>query len=155
MDCDVTLSAPEWTRLRNIRERIRRESEKEDENEMTLLHEQSELDRKQRAEREDLFSRLLRVKAKRIRLKKQLRLASGRVDAAVAAEIEALETEDVEEEATAPPSPLPLVESSVEMSSGSSLWEMPPLDWSAISDASFPWELPEMVSTGVDNSSDS
>ena len=93
-DCDVTLSAPKWTRLQDLRERLRKEAEEADEEEVKLLHEQSELQRKyalarrqEEREQQDILRRLFEQKAKRIRLGKQLRLASDRTDAAVAKEI--------------------------------------------------------------------
>jgi len=82
--CDVRLTAPEWTKFRNMRDQLRAELENADDEEVEILQEQRRLDR----QRQDLLDRLISHKAKTRRLKKQLRLASDRTDKALAREIE-------------------------------------------------------------------
>ena len=82
--CDVKLTAPEWTKFRDIRDRLRAELEDADEEEIKIIQEQRRLDR----QRQEVTDRLINHKAKMIRLKKQLRLAADRTDRALAKEIE-------------------------------------------------------------------
>jgi hypothetical protein len=127
--CDVKLSAPEWTKFRDTRERLRKEIEDADEDEIKLLMEQQEILRKLSAH-----------KAKKIRLKKQLRLAENRTESAVAKELEDLEAaEAVEEEFL----PLESESGGVELSEEagpSDIWNLTPSDWIGLCDPSFPLE---------------
>jgi hypothetical protein len=84
----VKLSVPEWERFRDTRERLSRELEAADEEELSLLMAQ-----------QDLLRKLSQHKAKKIRLRKQLRLAENRTETAVTRELDELEmAEAVEEE---------------------------------------------------------
>ena len=79
--CDVTLSRPEWKRLRDSREDFKKKLERAEEKEAELLQQ------------------LLTHKARTIRLRKQLRLAKSRTDNAIAQELDNLEiVEELEEE---------------------------------------------------------
>ena len=86
--CDIKLSAPEWTKFRDTRERLRKEIDNADEEEIKLLIQQQEI-----------LKKISAHKAKKLRLRKQLRLAENRTKSAVAKELEDLEAaEAVEEE---------------------------------------------------------
>jgi hypothetical protein len=82
--CDVTLTAPQWLKLRNTRNKLRRELEELEEEEIVLL--------KQLADR----------RMKKVRLRKQLRLAENRTDDAIGEELDALEQADEVEAAFLP-----------------------------------------------------
>lgn len=86
-DCDVTVSAPEWRRLRDLREKIRGDLEKAEEEEVGLLH------------------RLSALRAKKLRLRKQLRHTGRRVDKAVDQELADLEAADLVENEVLGPMP--------------------------------------------------
>jgi hypothetical protein len=127
-DCDVKLSVPEWERFRDTRERLSKELEAADEEELRLLMEQ-----------QDVLRKLSTHKAKKIRLRKQLRLAENRTETAITRELDELEmAEAVEEEF------LPSVEpTGVEVSgppNEADPWGMSPSDWIGLCDPSFPLE---------------
>lgn len=126
--CDVTLSAPEWMKFRDMREKFRKELDEAEEEEIRLLHQQ-----------QDILARLTRHKAKKVRLRKQMRLAGERTDSAVARELDDLESADAVEARY-----LPVVEpdgvEAVEGASSSAVWEMPPSDWAGLCDVDFPLE---------------
>lgn len=133
-DCDVTLSAPEWTKFRDVRDGLQRDLERAEEKEVELLHQQAEL-----------AQRIIRQKAKKIRLRKQLRLASGKADDAVAKELEDLEAAEEEE-----------VEESAGVETASSYkefdpWQMSVQDWNQLCDPSFPWVVPPLASSSSSN----
>lgn len=106
---------------------MRKEIEDADEDEIKLLMEQQEILRKLSAH-----------KAKKIRLKKQLRLAENRTESAVAKELEDLEAaEAVEEEF------LPEETGGIELSEDagpSDIWNLTPSDWVGLCDPNFPLE---------------
>lgn len=127
-DCDVKLSVPEWEKFRDVRERLSKELEDADEEEVRLLMVQ-----------QDILRKLSQHKAKKIRLRKQLRLAENRTETAVSRELDELEmAEAVEEEF------LPTLEPvGVEVSgppNDSDPWGMTPSDWVGLCDPSFPLE---------------
>lgn len=112
--CDVTVSRPEWERLRDARDALRRDIEKIEEEEVELLQ------------------KLAARRAKKIQLRKRLRLSEHRTESAVAQELEDLEAAEAIEEEFLPaedflepggfevPDPLfPF----------SDIVEMPPTDW--------------------------
>lgn len=113
-DCDVTVSRPEWERLRDARDSLRRDIEKIEEEEVELL--------------QKLASR----RAKKIRLRKQLRLSERRTEEAVAQELEDLEAAEAIEDQFLPPED-PVDTSGVEVLESPFLFhdilEMPPSDW--------------------------
>lgn len=116
-DCDVKVSRPEWEKLRDVRDQLRLDIEKIEEEEIKL-------------------------KMRKVRLRKQLRLAERRTDDAVAEELD-----DLEEAEAAETQFLSLeTESGVEASESvfpfSDVLEMPPVDWALISGVSDPfWEM--------------
>ncbi|GAB7336239.1 hypothetical protein MBLNU13_g09001t1 [Cladosporium sp. NU13] len=127
-DCDVKLSVPEWERFRNIRERLSKELEDADEEEVRLLMEQ-----------QDLLRKLSQHKAKKIRLRKQLRLAENRTETAVARELDELEAAEAVEDEFLPS----LEPSGLEVSgppTDSDPWGMTPSDWVGLCDPNFPLE---------------
>lgn len=83
-NCDVTLSAPQWTKLRDARDALRRDIEKIEEEEIELLQ------------------KLTARRMKKVRLRKQLRLSENRTDTAVAQELEDLENAEAIERAFLP-----------------------------------------------------
>ena len=84
----MKLSVPEWEKFRDVRQRLSKELEDADEEEVRLLMAQ-----------QDLLRKLSQHKAKKIRLRKQLRLAENRTETAVSRELDELEiAEAVEEE---------------------------------------------------------
>jgi len=79
-DCNIRITRPEWEKLRDIREDTRK-----------ALAEA-------KAQELDFFQRWVERKAKVVRLKKQLKFASTRVEEAVAQEAANLDTLDTVEE---------------------------------------------------------
>lgn len=124
-DCDVTLSAPEWTRFRDTRDKLQKELEEMEEKEVELLLEESRV-----------RERLIKHKAKKIRLRKQLRLASGRAESSVAKELEELEGEESKED-------VPVVET-VPSEKAFDPWQMTPLEWEQLCDPDFAWTVPPL-----------
>lgn len=127
-ECDVKLSVPEWEKFRNVRERLSKELDDADEEEVRLLTAQ-----------QDLLRKISQHKAKKIRLRKQLRLAENRTENAVSRELDELEAaESVENEF------LPSFEPSGVEVSGPSVdsdpWGMSPSDWVGLCDPTFPLE---------------
>lgn len=122
--CDVTVSRAEWERLRDGRDQLRLDLERAEEKEAELLQQ------------------LLEHRARTIRLRKQLRQAERRTDAAVAREVEDIEEAERVEEAF-----LDLGESGVEVEERPffhDILEMAPTDWASIDGLqSFPWQIPE------------
>lgn len=118
--CDVSLAFSQWEKLRSAREALRRDIESLEEEEVEILQ---RLSRDQQA--------LSERRMKKIRLRKQLRLAENRVDGATALALEELESED-----PAPESVLPFsVPSGVEVPDQSffhGILEMPLDHWSTI-----------------------
>jgi hypothetical protein len=87
-DYDMKLSVPEWERFRDTRERLSKELEATNKEELGLLIAQ-----------QDLLRKLSQHKAKKIRLRKQLHLAENRTETAIARELDKLEmAEAIEEE---------------------------------------------------------
>jgi hypothetical protein len=82
--CDVTLSTPQWVRLRDARDALQRDIEKVEEEEVHLLQE------------------LTARRMKKIRLRKQLRLSENRTNAAAAKELEELDALDAAERSFLP-----------------------------------------------------
>lgn len=123
-DCDATLSVPEWTKYRDTRDKLQRELDSMEEREVELLHEQSRLQQ-----------RLLEHKAKRIRLRKQLRLASGRTESAVEKELEELERAEAGEDEEPGVETLPSTQTP-------DIWQMSALEWEQICDPLFDWSVP-------------
>lgn len=111
-ECDVTLSAPQWEKLRDLREKLRRDIESLEEEEVEIMQ------------------KLQDRRMKKIRLRKQLRLAERRTDDAIGEALDILESEEppAEEELSA--------EVGVEISEYPfefhSILEMPPDDWAAL-----------------------
>lgn len=131
-DCDVTLSASEWERFRKTRDKLRADLEKADEEEISLLLEQRRL-----------LDRISSHKAKKIRLRKQLRLAENRTDGAVAKELEALEAEEAAEPVPEPDEAGVVVDES--LPSG---WDMSVFDWDGLCDPSVPLDTLESFPVG-------
>ena len=108
--CDVTLTAPQWVKFREAREKLRREVERIEEEEVSLLHKLA--DRRQ----------------KKIRLRKQLRLAERRTEDAVGVALDALEETDIVAESL-----LPSLDEGVEaiapVPSFHDILELSPTDW--------------------------
>ncbi|KAM0721481.1 hypothetical protein Q7P37_002405 [Cladosporium fusiforme] len=86
-DCDVKLSVPKWEKFRETRERLSKELEDADEEEIRLLTAQ-----------QDLLQKLSQHKARKIRLRKQLRLTERRTETAVSRELDDLESAEVIED---------------------------------------------------------
>lgn len=124
--CDVTLSTPEWVRFRDLRNRLKKELEEADEVEVSLLHEQ-----------QDILQKILRHKAKKIRIRKQLRLAGEKTDSAMSRELEELEAVDAIEDCS---DLTPEEGIAVSEVVGGTPWEMSPGDWIGLCDPSFPLE---------------
>lgn len=78
--CDVTLSYPQWVKAKEVRERLQKELEAVEVEEVELLQ------------------RLVGRRQKKIRLRKQLRLAERKTDDAVAKEVEDADTADAVED---------------------------------------------------------
>ena len=121
--CDVTVSRAEWERIRDGRDKLRRELERAEEREVELM------------------GQLFEHRARTLRLRKQLRQAENRTDKAVAEELEGIEeAERVEAEF------LPAASAEVEVEDRPffhDILEMPPEDWLAIDgDMPFPFEIP-------------
>ena len=85
--CDVTVSRPEWERLRDGREKLRAELEAAEEREAEMMH------------------KLFEHRSKTLRLRKQLRQAEKRTDHAVAKELEELEGAEAVENEFLDPTP--------------------------------------------------
>jgi phosphoribosylaminoimidazole carboxylase (NCAIR synthetase) len=88
LHCDVSLSNPQWIKLCDARDALRRDIEKIEEEEVEILQKQSKL-----------LQELTARRMKKIRLRKQLRLSKTRADTAVTKELEDLEAEDALEQA--------------------------------------------------------
>jgi len=129
--CDVTLSTPQWKRLCDARDALRRDIEKIEEEEIDILQKQSKL-------LQDLTARRM----KKIRLRKQLRLSETRANSAVAQELDDLEAEDALEQALLPSQDDFGVEAVEPPFAFHSVLEMPPTVWDEL------W-APEL-SAGVD-----
>lgn len=114
-DCDVTLSAPQWTKLRDARDALRRGIEKIEEEEVELLQ------------------KLTARRMKKIRLRKQLRLSEHRTDTAtVAQELEDLEAAEAIEKTFLPPGESLGVEVPDNPFDFHGILEMPPASWDEI-----------------------
>lgn len=115
-DCDVTVSRPEWERLREVREQLRLDIERIEEEEIKL-------------------------KMRKVRLRKQLRLAERRTDDAVAEELDELEEAEAVEDRFLSAETTSGVEVTENPFAFSDVLEMPPEDWAIIGGASdpFPW----------------
>lgn len=113
-DCDVTLSAPQWTKLRDARDALRRDIEKIEEEEVELLQ------------------KLTARRMKKIRLRKQLRLPEHRTDTAVAQELEDLEAAEAVEKTFLPPGENLGVEVRDNPFDCHGILEMPPAYWDEI-----------------------
>lgn len=85
--CDITISAPQRTKLREARDALRREIEEIEEEEVELLQQQY-----------TLLNELTTRQMKKMRLRKQLRLSESRTDAAVAQGLKDLETAEAVEQ---------------------------------------------------------
>lgn len=116
--CDVTLSAPQWVRLRDARDALRRDIEKVEEEEIHLLQE------------------LTARRMKKIRLRKQLRLSEDRTNAAAAKELEELDALDAAERSFLPLEEEFGIEIPEQPFQFHSLLEMPPTSWDDI------WQAP-------------
>lgn len=124
----MKLSVPEWEKFRDVRERLSKELEDADEEEVRLLTAQ-----------QDLLRKLSQHKAKKIRLRKQLRLAENRTETAVSRELDELEmAEAVEEEFL--PTPEPAGVEVLGAPNESDPWEMTASDWLGLCDPAFPLE---------------
>jgi hypothetical protein len=119
--CDVTLSTPQWIRLRDARDALRRDIEKIEEEEIDILQKQSKL-----------LQELTARRMKKVRLRKQLRLSENRTDAAVAQELEALEAEDALEQSLLPSQETFGVEAAEQPFAFHGVLEMPPTAWDDI-----------------------
>lgn len=113
--CDVTLSRPEWERVRDVRDRLRLELQRHEEQEMELMQ------------------RIFDHRRRTLRLRKELRQAESRTETAAEKELEALEEADrVEADAFGPVAEAP---EGVEVASRDfvhGILEMSPIDWSVI-----------------------
>jgi hypothetical protein len=109
--CDVTLSAPQWTKLRDARDALRRDIEKIEEEEIELLQ------------------KLTARRMKKVRLRKQLRLSENRTDTAVAQELEDLENAEAIERAFLPQDEEFGIEIPDQSFAFSSILEMPTECW--------------------------
>lgn len=86
--CDVTVSCPEWERLRDSRDKLRRDIEKVEEEEVELLQ------------------KLAERRLKKFRVRKQLRLSERRTEIAVAQALDDLEAAELmKEQALSPAEP--------------------------------------------------
>jgi hypothetical protein len=119
--CDVSLSNPQWMKLCDARDALRRDIEKIEEEEIEILQKQSKL-------LQDLTARRM----KKIRLRKQLRLSESRANAAVAKELEELEAEDALEQALLPAEEAFGVEAAEQPFAFHGILEMPPASWDDI-----------------------
>lgn len=111
--CDVTISSSQWERVRDTRDRLRRDLERVEEEETELLH------------------RLAARRARKVRLRKQIRLAERRTDDAVAEELRDLESAEAVEETVLGPAPEG-VEIEEYPFSVHGILEMPPADWASL-----------------------
>jgi len=116
-DCDVTVSRPEWEKLRDARDSLRKDIEKIEEEEVELLQ------------------KLAARRAKKIQLRKRLRLSERRTENAVAQELEDLEAAEAVESEFLPPED-PAEPAGFEISEPPfpffDIVEMPPTDWDQI-----------------------
>ena len=121
--CDVTVSRPEWERLRDSRDQVRMDLEKAEEREAELMQQ------------------LLTHRARIIRLRKQLRQAERRTERAVAEELEDIEeAERVEASVLSGPEPGVLAE---ERPFFHDIIEMPTEHWASLDGLlGFPFEVP-------------
>jgi hypothetical protein len=119
--CDVTLSNPQWMKLCDARDALRRDIEKIEEEEIEILQKQSKL-----------LQELTARRMKKIRLRKQLRLSESRADSAVAKELDDLEAEDALEQALLPSEEPFGVEAAEQPFAFHSILEMPPASWDDI-----------------------
>ncbi|OQN95110.1 hypothetical protein B0A48_18714 [Cryoendolithus antarcticus] len=124
--CDVSLTSVQWIKLRDGREKLEKEIEELEVEEIGILQRMSQ-DQKQLVDR----------RMKKVRLRKQLRLAARRTETAVAEELDRLEAEDppvdeVEEE------PLDVgVEVPEHPFAFHGILEMPVGDWSVFDNIDF------------------
>jgi hypothetical protein len=116
--CDVSLSNPQWMKLCDARDALRRDIEKIEEEEVEILQKQSKL-----------LQELTARRMKKIRLRKQLRLSETRADTAVAKELEDLEAEDALEQALLSSEEPFGVEVPESQFAFHSVLEMPPASW--------------------------
>lgn len=116
--CDVTLSNPQWMKLCDARDALRRDIEKVEEEEIEIMQKQSKL-----------LQELTARRMKKIRLRKQLRLSESRANSAVAKELEDLEAEDALEQALLPSEEPFGVEAAEQPFAFHSILEMPPNSW--------------------------
>ena len=123
--CDVTLSRPEWEKVRDVRERLRKQLTEATEAESSVYE---QLARQ--------FSDLAKRKAKVARLRKQLALAERRTDDAVAREVLDLEMVELLEEEFLPSEEVVGVEAEL-VPSGDFL-ELPPDFWNDVSGGADP-----------------
>jgi hypothetical protein len=118
--CDASLSYSQWQKLRDAREKLRRDIESLEEEEVVIL---------QRLSQDQ--QRLAEKRMKKIRLRKQLRQAERRTDSAAVSALDELEMEE-------PPSVVPDlfdVSPGVELADNSFLQdilEMPVQDWGTL-----------------------
>lgn len=113
-DCDVTLSASQWTKLQDAREALRRAIEKVEEEEVELLQ------------------KLTAQRMKKIRLRKQLHFSEHRTDTAVAQELEDLEAAEAVEKTFLPPGESLGVEVPENPFDFHGILEMSPASWDEI-----------------------
>lgn len=109
--CDVTLSTPQWVKLRDARDALRRDIEKVEEEEVNLLQE------------------LTARRMKKLRLRKQLRFSEERTNAAVSKELEELDALDAAEQAFLPQEQELGVEIPENPFPFHGILEMPPTAW--------------------------
>lgn len=119
-ECDVSLSSSQWSRLRDARDKLRKDIEGLEEEEIEILQ---RLSRDQQA--------LADRRMKKIRLRKQLRLAENRADNAVEEELEELESLDPPKEDT------DAIEVSEHPFQFHDILEMPISSWASFSDVDF------------------
>jgi hypothetical protein len=112
--CDVTLSAPQWARLRDARDALRRDIERIEEEEVHLLQE------------------LTARRMKKIRLRKQLRLSEDRTNAAASKELAELDALDAAERSFLPVEEELGIEIPEYPFEFHGILEMPPASWDDI-----------------------
>lgn len=116
-DCDVKVTRPEWEKLRDVRDQLRLDIEKIEEEE-------------------------IRLKMRKVRLRKQLRLAERRTDDAVAEELDELEEAEAVEAQFLSLEAASGVEVADNPFAFSDVLEMPTGDWDLIGGVSDPfWEI--------------
>jgi hypothetical protein len=121
----VTLSRPEWEKLRGLREDLRSQLERSEERVAELMQQ------------------LSAQQAKSVRLRKQVRLAETRTDKAVAQELDDLETVEDLEEALRVPGEGVGAEAAGQPFAFHGIVEMPPGDWGLLEDIPLDaWEIP-------------